>query len=109
MLKCRQVRFYLDPDKVTKIMARLTAEILPMFEKLPHFRGYLALESDHGTLREIVISSFWDDGLDDSQEVSDAFVLAVHEMAETNPSRETYDILGALVTDEVGHLRIELD
>ena len=89
-------------------MARVVADVLPQFLKIPHFRGYVALQSDHGSRRQVRIMSFWDDGLAGSEEASQAFIDAVYDTIGSNPSREVFDILGALLIDGDGAHRVEI-
>jgi hypothetical protein len=109
VMKARRVSFYVNPEVVASAMGAIENEVLPRFLALPHFRGYVVLESDHDLRREFIVLSFWDDGLEGSKDASDAFVKAVHDVTGTNPMRETYNILAAMVTDESGAAQITVD
>ena len=100
--------FFIDPEVLAASMERVTAEVVPRFLDLPHFRGYLVLESDHGSRRQVRVMSFWDDGLEGSEDASQAFIVAVYEVTGTNPSREVFDILGAMLIDGNGVHRVEI-
>lgn len=101
-MKCRKVSFFLDPGQVAASIDSISREVLPDFLALPDFRGYLALQSDHGARTELIVMSFWDEGLDGSEAASTAFTTAVYNAAGTNPTRSTFDVLGALIVDESG-------
>jgi hypothetical protein len=107
-VKCRQVSFYLEPDLVPAALASITDDVLPRFLALPHFRGYVAMQSEDRSRREIVVTSFWDDGLAESEEASLAFVEAVQHAAGTNPARRTFEVLGAVVVDPSGQEPVDL-
>jgi len=95
-MKCRQVSFFIHPDDVPAASETVSREVLPMFLKLPNFRGYLALEATHEITREIVLMSFWDDNLDGSEDAERAFIGTIFAATGTNPSRRSFNILGAM-------------
>jgi len=108
LVKCREMSFYIDPEVLESSMAEVSAEVLPRFLDLPHFRGYSVLKSDHGSRRQVRVMSFWDDGLEGSEEASQAFIDAVYNIIGSNPSREVFEILGAMLIDGDGVHRVEL-
>jgi hypothetical protein len=107
-MKCRELSFFIDPVLLDASMAKVAADVLPKFLGLPHFRGYVTLESDHGSHRQVRVMSFWDDGLDGSDEASQAFIEAVYDIVGTNPVRETFDVRGALLIDDTGMRHVEI-
>ena len=50
--------------------------------------------------------SFWDDDLEGSEEASQKVVNAVYDVAGTNPSRRTFDVLSAMVVGVDGNRTI---
>ena len=108
VMKCRELSFFIEPELLETSMAEVSAEVLPRFLDLPHFRGYAVLESDRGSRRQVRVMSFWDDGLEGSEEASQAFIDAVYNIIGSNPSREVFEILGAMLIDGDGVHRVEL-
>ncbi len=99
-MKCRQVSFFVDAEHREVALEALAKDVLPKFLRQPNFRGYLALEAVHESRGEIVVMSFWDDDLEDSEEASRSFIGTVFAAAGTNPSRRNFGILGAMVRTE---------
>jgi len=108
IMKCRELTFYIDPNLLDASMTRVVDEVLPRFLGLSHFRGYVALESDHGSRRKVIVLSFWNDHLEESEAASLAFVDAVFEVTGTNPTRQTFELLSGMLIDFNGENRIEI-
>jgi hypothetical protein len=98
--------FFVDPELLEASMDRVTDEVLPQFLELAHFRGFVVLESDHGTHRQVRVMSFWDDHMAQSETASQAFIDAVYDIVGTNPSREIFDIRAAMLIDHKGARRV---
>ncbi len=98
-MKCREVSFYIEPQLLEVLLDGVLVKVLPQFLQLPHFRGYVALETDHGSRRKVIVLSFWDNDLEESDAASLAFVEAVYEVTNTNPARETFNFLGAMLIE----------
>jgi hypothetical protein len=81
---------------------------VPRFSLLPHFLGFVALRSESGPRREIVAMSFWDDGLEGSESVSQEFRDEIRRVGATNPSRKAYDIVRVMVRDTQGEPYLDL-
>ena len=109
IMKCRQLAFYAEPAAVESTMATITNEVIPRFSDIPHFLGYVVLQSDptpghrdSDVRRELTVMSFWSDGLADSDATAQQFISEVNRVAGTNPVRKTYDLLKAVWRDEDG-------
>lgn len=107
-MKCREISFFIEPELLEASMGRVADEVLPQFLELPHFRGYVALESDHGLRRQVRVLSFWDDHMAESEGASQAFIEAIYAIVGSNPSREVFDIRRAMLIDHEGVRHIEI-
>jgi hypothetical protein len=94
-VKCRQTSFYVAQDDLRTIVAAIADEVVPEFRTVPHFLGLTLVKADHGDRAEVIVTSFWDDGLDGSDDVSRRFVRRVHEITGSNPARRGFDVLYA--------------
>ena len=45
-MKCRQLTFYAEPAAVEIAMTTITDEVVPQFISLPHFLGYVVLQTE---------------------------------------------------------------
>ena len=107
-MKCREISFFIEPELLEASMDRVTDDVLPQFLDLPHFRGFVVLEADHGNHRQVPVMSFWDDHMAQSEAASQAFIEAVYDIVGSNPSREVFDVRGALLIDHEGARRVEI-
>ena len=107
-MKCREISFVIEHELLEASMQRVADEVLPQFLKLTHFRGYVVLEADHGNHRQVRVMSFWDDHMAQSESASQAFIEAVYGIIGSNPSREMFDIRGAMLIDHEGARRVEI-
>ena len=107
-MKSRQVSFFVEPDLLPGIMSAVADDVLPRFGQLPHFLGFVALQSESGARREIVAMSFWDDELEGSEAVSQDFRDEIQRIAGTNPTRRAYEILRVMVRDAHGQPCLDL-
>lgn len=106
--KSRVVAFYAEADLIPGIVSTIDEQVLPRFSALPHFLGFVALQSESGPRSEVVGISMWASGLDDSEAVSEEFRDEVHRVTGTTPSRKSYDILRVMVYDADGELCVDL-
>jgi hypothetical protein len=103
-MKSRQVSFYVENERLPLLMETIQDEVLPQFQQLPHYLGITVIKADLGDRSEVIATSFWDDGLADSQLVSNHFVEEIVRVTGRNPSRKAFDILYAQVRDAQGAL-----
>ena len=100
--------FFVEPDLVPDVMRSVDEEVLPRFATLPHFLGVVALHSDRGPRTEIVAISLWDDdGLDESEEISQDLRDRVEQFTGTAPTRKTFGILRAMLRNRSGEVVLE--
>lgn len=106
-VKSRQLNFYVKTDDLTLVMDTFRSEVMPKFEELPHFLGLTLLKADLDGRAEVVSTSYWDDGLADSEQVSSRFIDEIVRVTGSNPARKVFDILYASVRDASGELCVE--
>jgi hypothetical protein len=103
-VKSRQVSFYIKADDIPMVMDTLRTEVIPEFQTLPNFLGLTMIKADLGGRSEVVSTSFWDDGLEDSEQVASHFIDEIFRVTGSNPTRRAFDILYASVRDTNGEL-----
>jgi hypothetical protein len=101
-MKSRQVSFFVETDLLPVVMLTIQDEVLPRFCQMPHFLGFVALRSETGTRPEVAALSFWDDGLEDSEAISEEFRGEIQRVTGTTSSRKAFDILRVIVRDTNG-------
>jgi heme-degrading monooxygenase HmoA len=101
-MKCRQVTFFVENPDLVAMMEAVRDRVIPSYESLPHFQGVTVVRSDLGPRSEVVVTSFWDDGLEDSEEMSNRFVEEIAHATGRNPIRKPYETLYAQVRNSLG-------
>ena len=101
-MKSRQVSFYVQMHEISQLMTAVQDHVIPRYEALPHFLGLTVIKCDVRTRAEVIVTSFWDDGLDGSEEEAARFVSEIHELTGAKPSRRAFDTLYAQVRDSAG-------
>ena len=93
---------------IVEVVRSVQEEVLPRFSQLPHFLGFVALESEVGPRPEIVAMSFWDDGLEDSEAFSEDFRNEIERVTGLTPARRAFDILRVMVRDTDGNVCLDV-
>jgi hypothetical protein len=106
-VKSRQVSFYVEADRLPSVMKTVCIEVIPQFQELPNFLGLTIIKADVDGRSEVVSTSYWDDGLEDSEQVSSQFIDEIVRVTRSNPVRKVFDILYASVRDANGDLCTE--
>ncbi len=106
-MKSRQLHFYVQAEVVTSLTETVRNRVVPRYEEFPHFLGLTLLKVDLKERAEIVITSYWDDGLVDSEQMSAQFIDEIVKLTGSNPVRKVFDILYASVRDSNGELCVE--
>ena len=105
-MKSRQVTFYVDRDQLPKMMEAVRGRIIPRYEVLPHFLGITIIKANAGARAEVIFTTFWDDGLEGSDDAASQFIDEVAQSTGRNPSRKAYDTLYAQVRDSAGTFQL---
>jgi hypothetical protein len=106
-MKSRSVSFFVDGDLVPEVVRRVQEDVLPRFSQLPHFLGFVALRSELGPRPEILVMSFWDDGLEESEAISENFRDEIAAVTGSSPARQAFDILRVVVRDVNGDVCVD--
>lgn len=101
-MQCRQVTFYVDTAKLAPMMEAIRDRVIPDYEALPHFLGLTAIKYDGMTQSEVIVTSFWDDGVAGSDVAAARFVDEIVALTGRNPIRKTFDTLFAQVRTSSG-------
>ena len=101
-MKCRQVAFQVETAKLAAMMEAVRDRVIPRYEALPHFLGLTAVKRDVGERSEVIVTSFWDEGLEGSEDAFHRFVSEIVEFTGSNPIRKGYDTMYASVRDSTG-------
>jgi len=105
-MNSRQVTFYVERIQLPRMMAALEDHVIPSFEGLPHFLGLTVIKANAGTRAEVIVTSFWDEGLEGSEQEASRFIDEVVLSTGRNPSRKAFDTLYAQVRDSTGTFRL---
>ena len=105
-MKSRQVSFYVDRSGLSEMMDAVEERVIPSFAAVPHFLGITVIKADAGTRCEVVVTTYWDGGLEESEEQSKHFVEEIVRETGRNPSRKAFDTLYAQVRDSAGQYRL---
>jgi hypothetical protein len=105
-MKCRQISFYLDLDELPLLMTAVEDHVVPRYRVLPHFLGLTLIKADVGLRAEVIITSFWEDGLEGSEQDASRFIDEIVRVTGRNPSRKVFDIMYAKVRDSTGAFRL---
>jgi hypothetical protein len=81
--------------QLPRMMAAVQDHVIPRYEFLRHFLGLTVIKADAGTRAEVIVTSFWDDGLEGSEQEASRFIDEIVLATGRNPSRKAFDTLGA--------------
>jgi hypothetical protein len=101
-MKSRQVTFYVERIQLPRMMAAVEDHVIPSFEGLPHFLGLTVIKANAGIRAEVIVTSFWDDELEGSEQEASRFIDEIAQATGRNPSRKEFDTLYAQVRDSRG-------
>jgi hypothetical protein len=107
VVKSRRVTFFVERRQIPEVMRTIETVVLPLYSARPHFPGFIALQSELGTRPEIVVISLWDNGLEDTEALSEAFRDEIQRATGMLPSRQAFDILRVMVRDINGHICLD--
>jgi hypothetical protein len=106
-MKSRVVDFYVNPEDMSRVVSTIENEVIPGFQRLPHFLGLTVIKSETAGRSEVIAASYWDDGLEESERESQRFVDEIIRATGSNPSRRTFDVVYAQVRNSAGALSVD--
>ena len=104
-MKSRQICLCIELSELHQLMKAVRGRVLPRYEAMPHFLGLTVIKVDVESRSEVLVTSFWDDGLADSEMEASRFISEIVEVTGTMPSRKSFDTLYAQVRDVSGEFR----
>jgi hypothetical protein len=99
MVTTRCVSFFAEPGQVSEVERRINNDVLPRFSSVQGFLGFLALLSN-GSRREIIAMSFWDGGLEGSEEISEIFRDEIERVTGAAPARKEFRVITMVMRSE---------
>jgi hypothetical protein len=105
-MKCRQFNFYVALNELPLLMMAVEDHVIPRHTVLPHFLGLTVIKADVGPRTEVIITSFWEDGLEGSEQDASRFIDEIVRLTGNLPSRRVFDIMYANVRDSTGAFRL---
>ncbi len=84
--------FFAQADQVPEVQRRVAEEVLPRFSEIPEFLGFVIMQSD-GRRSEIVAMSFWDEGLEGSEAISEEFRDEIERATGAAPTQKEFTVL----------------
>jgi hypothetical protein len=89
--------FYVETAGLASMMESVRDRVIPRYGDLTHFLGMTVVSRAVAGRSEVIVASFWDDGLEASEPAFDRFVKEIAESTGGNPIRSEYDTLYAHV------------
>jgi hypothetical protein len=106
-VKARSVIFFVLPDQMADVERRIHDEVLPRFAQCPEFLGFVALQSD-GSRPEVTAMSFWNDGLEGSEAISEEFRDEIEGVTGSALARREFTIVKLMIRDSNGEICLDL-
>ena len=96
-MRARVMTFYSESVDLTDLVASLRADLPPVYESFPGFRGLIVLEKP-GIRNHVMAVTLWNDeeSLQASEAVADTFADRIAHAAGTSVTRNVYDVLGTI-------------
>ncbi len=105
----RQVTAFVEPEALDAVISTLIDDVLPVYCKTPHFLGFTVVKSDKGPRTEVVATSYWDDGLEQTAQLSDQFVARIRAIDGVSAARRPFEIVYATMRDTTGGFCAEVE
>jgi len=106
-MRTRSVKFFAEPGQIPDVERRIKDDVLPRFLEIPEFLGFVAHRSD-GSRPEVVALSFWDDGLEGSEAVSEEFRDEIERVTGATLSRGEFDVVKSTKRSPDGAVKVDL-
>ena len=105
-MQSRQVVFYADLAELPQVISVIKDRVVPRYTELAHFLGLTAIRAVIGDRVEVVVTSFWDDGLEGSEQAAAQFLDEIKERTGQIASLKRFETLYAQVRDSTGLFRL---
>jgi hypothetical protein len=106
-VKARSVIFFAEADQIADVKRRINEEVLPRFSDIPEFLGFVALQSE-GSRPEVVAMSFWKEGLERSEAISEEFRDVIERVTGAALARKEFDIVKIMMRGPSGEVCLDL-
>jgi len=106
-VKARSVVFFAGDEQIPDVKRRIDDEVLPRFSEVPHFLGFVALQSE-GSRPKVVAVSFWDDGLEGSEAISEEFRDEIERVTGAALARKEFTIVRMLMRGSDGAVYLDV-
>lgn len=91
-MKARRVSYSLDASLLDDLTRVMDEEVIPAYKAMPQFVGLVLLRSERFP-REVTGISLWNGDLEDSDDLTDGFLLRLQEKTDTFVTIEPYEVL----------------
>lgn len=99
--------FFAEEDQIPDVKRRINDEILPRFSENPEFLGFVALQSE-GSRPEVIAMSFWNDGLEGSEAISEEFRDEIERVTGAALARKEFTIVKMMMRGSEGEISLDL-
>jgi hypothetical protein len=106
-VKARSVIFFAEEDQIPDVKRRINDEVLPRFSEVPEFLGFVALQSE-GTRPEVIAMSFWNEGLEGSEAISEEFRDEIERVTGAALARKEFTIVKMMMRGSDGEVCLDL-
>ena len=89
------------------VKRRINDEVLPRFSEVPEFLGFVALQSE-GSRPEVIAMSFWNDGLEGSERISEEFRDEIERVTGAALARKEFAILKMVMRGSNGEVCLDM-
>jgi hypothetical protein len=100
------VVFFAEDEQIPNVRRRIDDEVLPRFSEVPHFLGFVALQSEGSP--QVVAMSFWDDGLEGSEAFSEEFRDEIERVTGAALARREFTIVRMLMRGTDGAVCLDV-
>jgi hypothetical protein len=88
------VSFFASADQLRAVRDRVDEHVLPRFSALPGFMGGVILQSEEERA-EVLALSFWSEGLEASEPVSETLRDEIELLTGATPARKEYVVVSS--------------
>lgn len=99
--------FFAEEDQMFDVKRRINDEVLPRFSEVPEFLGFVALQSE-GSRPEVIAMSFWNDGLEGSEAISEEFRDEIERVTGAALARKEFTIVKMMMRGSNGEVCLDV-